>query len=77
MQGGAAFNMTVIGTNFTAACQVQWEGVNKTTWLTSATSLKAGILAGDIASNGTFNVRVLNAAGTEDLVSANKTFIVT
>ena len=58
--GGAAFTLTVTGTNFVAASIVKWNGASRTTTFVSATQLKAAILAGDIATAGTFPVTVFN-----------------
>ena len=47
--GGAAFTLTVDGSNFVPASVVQWNGNSRTTTFVSASQLTAQILAGDIA----------------------------
>ena len=51
--GGAAFTLTVTGTNFVSGSVVQWNGSARTTALVSGTQLTAAILASDIATPGT------------------------
>ena len=58
--GGAAFTLTVNGTNFISASVVQWNGSNRTTTFVSATKLTASIPGTDIASAGTVQVTVFN-----------------
>jgi len=60
--GGAAFTLTVNGTNFVSTSVVKFNGNAKTTTFVSATQLTAAILATDIATSGTANVTVTNAA---------------
>jgi alpha-D-ribose 1-methylphosphonate 5-triphosphate synthase subunit PhnH len=59
-QGGAAFTLTVNGSNFVSGAIVRWNGANRTTTFVSATQLRASITAADIASTGTFPVTVIN-----------------
>ena len=60
--GGAAFTLTVNGTNFVASSMVRWNGANRTTTFVSATQLTAAIPATDIATAGTAQVTVFNPA---------------
>jgi sugar lactone lactonase YvrE len=58
--GGAAFTLTINGSNFIKASQVTWNGTNRATTYVSATQLQAAILAADIAAAGTAQVTVSN-----------------
>jgi Bacterial Ig-like domain (group 3)/FG-GAP-like repeat len=58
--GGAAFTMTLTGTNFVSSSVAQWKGSARTTTFVSATQLTAAITAADIASSGTAAITVLN-----------------
>jgi hypothetical protein len=60
--GGAAFTLTVNGTNFTSTSQVKFNGTARTTTFVSATQITAAILASDIATSGNANVTVTNPA---------------
>jgi serine protease len=60
--GGAAFTLTVIGSNFVNGAEVRWNGVLRTTTFVSATQLTAAILAADIAAAGTASLTVFNPA---------------
>jgi hypothetical protein len=60
--GGAAFPLTVTGTNFIASSTVQWNGSSRPTTFVSATQLVAQIGAGDIASATTAAVTVVTPA---------------
>jgi hypothetical protein len=60
--GGAAFTLTVTGTNFVASSVVNFNGAGKTTTVVSATQLTASITAADIATAGSFPVTVTNPA---------------
>lgn len=74
--GGAAFVLTVAGSNFTSASTVRWNGANRPTTFVSATQLQASIGTGDIAAPGTAQVTVFTptpGGGT----SAPLTFTVT
>ena len=62
--GGAAFTLTVSGTNFVSGAKVQWNGSDRVTTYVSATQLQAGILAADIATAGAIPVTVLNPDGS-------------
>jgi uncharacterized protein YdgA (DUF945 family) len=58
--GGAAFTLTVNGSNFVSGCTVQWNGSARTTTRVSSTQLTAAITAADIATAGTQPVTVVN-----------------
>jgi Right handed beta helix region/Immunoglobulin I-set domain len=58
--GGAAFTLTVNGSNFVSGSTVQWNGSSRTTTYVSATQLTAAITAADIATAGTASVTVIN-----------------
>jgi uncharacterized repeat protein (TIGR01451 family) len=58
--GGAAFTLTLNGTNFISSSVAQWKGVARTTTFVSATQLTAAISASDIATPGTAAVTVFN-----------------
>ena len=58
--GGAAFTLTLTGTNFINGSTAQWKGSARTTTFVSATQLTAAITAADIASPGTAAVTVVN-----------------
>jgi hypothetical protein len=58
--GGAAFTLTVTGSNFTSGSVVQWNGNNRSTTFVSSTQLQATILSSDITSAGTAQVTVFN-----------------
>jgi hypothetical protein len=60
--GGAAFTLTVNGTNFVRSLAVQWNGSNRTTTFVSSTQLTASIPAGDIATIGSASITVFNPA---------------
>jgi len=68
--GGAAFTLTVNGTNFVSGSTVNFNGKARTTTFVSATKLRAAILASDIATAGIFNVTVTNPGdGTSNAAS--------
>lgn len=60
--GGAAFVLTVTGTNFVATSVVEWNGSSRATTFTSGTSLQASISAADIAAAGMATVTVSSPA---------------
>jgi hypothetical protein len=73
--GGAAFTLTVNGSNFVNGSTVKWNGASRTTTYVSPTQLTASILAADIATTTTVPVTVFNptpGGGT----SGSKTFTV-
>jgi 6-phosphogluconolactonase len=60
--GGAAFTLTINGTNFVAASMVDFGGAARTTTFVNSTQLTAAIPAASIASTGTLSVTVTNPA---------------
>lgn len=60
--GGAAFTLTVNGTNFVNGAVVRWNNADRNTSFVSATQLTAAIPASDIATSGTATVTVFNPA---------------
>jgi hypothetical protein len=60
--GGAAFTLTVQGSNFVPNSVVRWNGSGRTTTYVSATELQAAITAADIAAGGQVQVTVFNPA---------------
>jgi uncharacterized protein (TIGR03437 family) len=60
--GGAAFTLTVNGTNFINGSVVRWNGGDRATTFVSSTQLAAQISASDIVATGTANVTVFNPA---------------
>jgi uncharacterized protein (TIGR03437 family) len=60
--GGAAFNLTVTGTNFRSDSVIRWNDADRTTTFVSATELRAAIPAADIASPGIAAVKVFTPA---------------
>src|SRR5271169_5799005 len=69
--GGAAFTLTINGTNFVAASMANFGGSAPATTFVSATQLTAAIPAGSIGSTGTMAVTVTNPApgGTSNTVN--------
>lgn len=60
--GGAGFQLTVIGSNFTGSSVVRWNGLNQPTTFVSSTQLRAQISAALIAAEGTAQVTVFTPA---------------
>jgi len=60
--GGAAFTMTLTGTNFVSGSVVRWNGSARPTTFVSNTRLTAAISDIDIATAGTAEVTVFNPA---------------
>jgi YVTN family beta-propeller protein len=60
--GGAAFTLTITGTNFVAASMVNFGGAAPTTTFVNSTQLTAAIPAAAIASTGMLAVTVTNSA---------------
>jgi hypothetical protein len=58
--GGAAFTLTLTGTNFLAGTVVEWNGVALTTTIVSATQVTALVPAGDLTTGGAILVTVFN-----------------
>ena len=59
--GGPSFMLTVLGTGFTNASVVQWNGGARTTTFVTTYELVAQIAAADIAAIGTASVTVHDA----------------
>jgi len=57
---GAAFTLTVNGSNFIGTSQVKWNGSGRATKFVSATQLQAAILSTDLSTAGTASVMVVN-----------------
>ena len=68
--GGAAFTLTINGTNFTATSTSSWSATALATTYVSATQLSAAVPASLIASAGTASVTVSDVSGS----SAGATF---
>ena len=60
--GGAAFTLTVNGTNFVNGSQVQWNGSDRTTTFVSSKQLTAAVPVTDITTAGTISITVVNPA---------------
>jgi hypothetical protein len=60
--GGAAFVLTVNGSDFSSKAAINWNGVAQTTSVVSASQLTATIAASDIATPATVPVTVTNPA---------------
>jgi hypothetical protein len=60
--GGAAFTLSVTGTNFAPNSVLRWNGENRPTTVVSATELTAQIPATDIANVGTAKITVFSPA---------------
>ena len=58
--GGAAFTLTVNGTNFITSSTVKWNGSNRTTTFVDSTKLTASIPASDLVTASTAAVTVFN-----------------
>jgi trimeric autotransporter adhesin len=59
--GGAAFNLTVNGTNFQTGSLVEWNGAALTSRFVSSTQLTASVTGSLIATVGAANITVVNA----------------
>jgi len=70
--GGAAFTLTVTGSNFIAGTKVKWGSTALTTTVKSTTEVTAPVTKGMIADAGKVNVTVTNSGGT----SAAKVFAI-
>jgi hypothetical protein len=60
--GGAAFTLTVLGSDFVPNSVVRWNGSDRATTYVSGTELQASVLATDIATGGEAQVTVFNPA---------------
>ena len=58
--GGAAFTLTINGTNFVAKSVVNFNGKPETTTFISATQISAAVPASDVATAGNVNITVTN-----------------
>lgn len=58
--GGAAFTLTLFGSNFVPASVVQWNGSPRSTTFSSSSQLTAKISASDVQTLGTYSVTVVN-----------------
>ena len=61
--GGGGFTLTVNGANFVSGDTVEWNNSGVTTTFVSRTQLTAIVPAGDIATQGTASVTVVNPVG--------------
>ncbi len=73
LAGSGTFTITVTGTGFVPASQVQWNGQTRSTGYASSTVLQATILASDIATQGTATVGVFNPTPGGGTATANFT----
>lgn len=60
--GGAAFTLTVNGSNFVSGCYVEWNGAARATTFVNGGQVTAKIQKADIATAGTATVTVKNPA---------------
>lgn len=67
--GGANFDLTVSGSNFTSGSVVKWNDADKPTVYISTTELKTSISASDISNSGINLVSVVNPDGGASLIS--------
>jgi subtilase family serine protease len=70
--GGAAFTLTVAGTNFIAGSTVMWGTTALATTYGSATSLTAAVTSAQLASAGSANVTVKNTSASSSAASSFK-----
>lgn len=68
--GGPAFVLTAIGTGFSPASVVDWNGSARATTFVSSTELTAQISAADIAQSGSATVTVFNPGGLGEVSAA-------
>ena len=73
--GGAAFTLTVNGTNFDPAAVVQFNGTSRTTTFISSTQLQAAIPASDIATAGVATITVANPVANGGTSAGSTLFI--
>lgn len=73
--GAAAFTLTVNGSNFDPAAQIQFNGAARSTTFISSTQLLAAINAADVAAAGTAIITVANPANNGG-TSAGSTFFI-
>lgn len=60
--GNSSFTITIIGTGFASGATVKWGSTSLTTTFVSSTELRATVSAALVASTGTAQVTVVNAA---------------
>jgi len=75
LAGGNSFTITVNGTNFDPAAQVQFNGSSRTTTFVSSTQLTATINQADITSAGTGLITVANPIANGGVSSGSTFFI--
>ena len=68
--GGAAFTLTVLGSDFVPSSVVRWNGSDRTTTYVSSAELQAAIPASDLANGSDVPVTVFNPAPAGGLTSA-------
>lgn len=68
--GGAAFTLTVQGSNFVPNSIVRWNGSDRATTYVSDVELQASITAADIATGGEVQITVYNPAPSGGVTSA-------
>jgi uncharacterized protein (TIGR03437 family) len=69
MPGGAAFTLTVTGTNFASGATVNWNGTILTPTVVTPTQLTVTVPASAIASAGSESVSVTSGGVTSNTVS--------
>src|SRR5712691_8291002 len=76
--GGAAFTLSVNGSNFVSASTVQWNGSNRPTAFVSSTQITAQIPATDVAAGGKATISVSNptpGGGASNSLTFNVLFL--
>ncbi len=68
--GGAAFTLTILGSNFVPSSVARWNGSDRTTTYVSSMELQAAVPASDLATGGDVQVTVFNPAPVGGLTSA-------
>src|SRR5271166_124822 len=68
-QGGPAFTLSVVGSNFTTNSTVHWNGSTLPTTFVNANLVTAAIPAGEVATSGPDNVTVVDTGGTSNVLS--------
>jgi hypothetical protein len=66
--GGAAFTLTINGSDFIDGAVVLWNGIGRIKTFVNSTEMKAAIRVSDIAEAGTATVNVINPAPGESSV---------
>jgi uncharacterized protein (TIGR03437 family) len=72
--GGAAFSLSVTGSNFLSGTKLRWNGLSRSTNIADSSHLVAQISASDIAQLGRVSIDVLNSssgAGVSNAVAFN------